>query len=381
MKAAARPEGSELKESGIGTNERERESRPMRDESLAFLRELLEAPSPSGYEQPVQEIWRRRTAPLVDRVHRDLHGNVIAAIQPDREPRLLLAGHCDELGFLVQHVADEGFIYFSAVGGHDVGIVPGRRVVIHAAGGPIPGVIGKRAIHLMTQEERKKVPELHEIWIDIGAASREEALSLVRIGDPITYDQGFRALHGGLAVGRAFDDKAGAFVVSEVLRTVRESGNLSVGLYGVSTVQEEIGLRGATTSTFGVNPTVGIAIDVTHATDHPDTDKRKIGDIRLGRGPVICRGANVNPRVFDLLVATASEEQIPYQIEAAARGTGTDANAIQLSRGGVATGLIGLPLRYMHTPSEVISLSDLEHAARLLTGFSQRLGPETELTP
>jgi len=353
----------------------------MRDESLAFLRELLEAPSPSGYEQPVQEIWRRRTRPFVDSLRTDVHGNVIAAIRPEAEPRLLLAGHCDELGFLVQHVADEGFIYFSAVGGHDVGIIPGRRVLIHSRQGPIPGVIGKRAIHLMTQEERKKVPELHEIWIDIGASSRDDALSRVAVGDPITYEQGFRPLQGELAVSRAFDDKAGAFVVSEVLRLVRGRGDLKVGLYGVSTVQEEIGLRGATTSTFGIDPTVGVAIDVTHATDHPDTDKRKIGDIRLGRGPVICRGANVNPRVFALLAEVAEQEKIPYQVEAAARGTGTDANAIQLSRAGVAAGLIGLPLRYMHTPSEIVSLSDLEHAAELLAAFARRIEPETPLTP
>src|SRR5262249_21928933 len=258
--------------------------------------------------------------------------------QPDGAPRVMLAGHADEIGFLVQYINDEGYIYFAPVGGWDAEIVVGQRVTIHTRSGPLPGVIGKRAIHLMDQDDRKKKSELHALWIDVGLAGRQAVEERVQIGDPVTMAVPFTPLAGDLATAKSFDNRMAVFVVAETLRLLKER-SYRAAVYGVSTVQEEIGLRGARTSSFGVDPQVGIAIDVCHSTDYPDADKRKVGDLRLGRGPVVARGANINPAVFDLLLRAAREEEIPLQLEAAAYGTGTDANAMQINKAGMATGL------------------------------------------
>ena len=289
----------------------------------------------------------------------------------------MFAGHCDELGFIVKYVDERGFIYFDPIGGHDLAIVPGRRVVVHNERGPVPGVTGKKAIHLMTPEERKRVPEIHNLWIDIGAGTREEALQRISIGDPVVYDLEFKAMTGDIACSRAFDDKVGAFAVLEALRLLKKD-QLRASVFSVATVQEEIGLRGATTSAYAVDPDIGIAVDVCHATDHPEVSKVKVGEVLLGGGPVIHRGANANRKVVELLQVAAEEEKIPYQMKAIARGAPNDANVIQLTRKGVATGLIGIPLRYMHTPSEVVSLSDVENTAKLLAAFARRVTPEVD---
>ena len=253
---------------------------------------------------------------------------------------------------------------------------------IYTRKGIVPGVTGKRAVHLMSGEDRKKVPEIHEMWIDIGVKDGKEARKRVSIGDPVTYDDNFEILRGDLAVPRGFDDKMGAYVAAETLRQVgRSRKKLKAALHAVATVQEEVGLRGARTSAFGVDPLVGIAIDVTHASDYPDVDKRKIGEVKIGGGPVIARGANVNPVVFDMLVDLAEKNDIPHQIEAAAGGTGTDANAIQLTRAGVATGLVSVPLRYMHTPVELLSFEDLDNTVKLLTAFVLAVDEKTDFTP
>ncbi|MDP6126008.1 MAG: M42 family metallopeptidase [Candidatus Latescibacteria bacterium] len=353
----------------------------MRNESLSFLKSILTAPSPSGYEQPVQRLWRDYTRPFADEVSTDRHGNTIGSLNPDGAPRVMLAGHSDELGFLVNYINDDGYIYFVPAGGFDVAIIPGRRVLIHSADGPIKGVIGKRAIHLMSAEERSSPkPKIEDIWIDIGVKNKEEAQSLVTVGDCITYDVAYEDLRNGLATSRGFDDKAGSFVVAEALRLLSErQSDLQAAVFSVSTVQEEVGLRGAHTSAYGVDPDVGVAVDVTHATDAPDMDKRRVGDVTLGGGPALTRGANISPVVYDGLVETAENEGISYQVEAYPRGTGTDANAIQLTRSGVATGLVSLPLRYMHTPVEMMALSDMEATAQLLANYCLSLTPETKL--
>jgi len=348
--------------------------------SLTFLKRLLEAPSPSGFEQPAQKIWRENVGKYADRIQTDVHGNCIGIINEEGSPRILLAGHCDELGFMVQYITDEGFLHFRTIGGFDVNIIPGRRVKVHTKKGPILGVTGKKAIHVMTDEEKKKKAEIHDLWIDIGAGDRKEAESLVSVGDPVTYTVGFEELRKDLAISRGFDDKAGSFAVGEVLRML-SGKNFKAAVYSVSTVQEEVGLRGARTSSFGINPKVGIAVDVTHATDHPDMDKKRVGDIKLGSGPVIARGANINPVVEKILIRTARDEKIPFQIEAAPGGTGTDANAIQLTRAGVATGLVSIPLRYMHTSVETLSLKDVENVSKLLTAFILRLDDSVDFTP
>ncbi len=360
----------------------------MREKSLSFLKAILAAPSPSGYEQPVQRIFREYVGGFADDVKTDLHGNVIAAINPSGSPRIMFAGHCDELGFQITYINDNGFLHFKAIGGHDVAIIPGRRVQIHTKNGIVKGVIGKRAIHLMSDEERNKPKvEIESFWIDIAVKDRDEALGLVAVGDPVTYDLSFDGMRNGVVTSRAFDDKAGVFVVAETLRILAENRDkLKAAVFGVSTVQEEIGLRGATTAAFGVDPQIGVAVDVTHATDSPDMDKRKAGEVKLGGGPVITRGANINPVVFDRLVQAASTktddgDDPSYQIDAAPRGTGTDANAIQLTRAGVAAGLVSIPLRYMHTAVEMVALADLESSAQLLATFAQAVEPDTSFIP
>jgi putative aminopeptidase FrvX len=353
----------------------------MREESVQFLKTLVEAGGTSGYEGPVQALFRRQVEPLAESVTSDVMGNTMALLNGRGRPKLMFAGHADEIGFLVRYVNDEGFLYFGPVGGWDAEVVIGQRVTVHTASGPVRGVIGKRAIHLMDEEDRKKKSELENLWIDIGAADREEAERLVAIGDSVTMAAGFERLQGELATAKSFDNRMAVFMVAETLRLL-QGESLEAAVYGVSTVQEEIGLRGAQTAAYGIDPQVGIAMDVCHALDFPDSDKqrKKIGDLRLGRGPVISRGANFNPKVVDLLVRAAREEGIPYQMEAAPRGTGTDANAMQLSRAGIACGLISVPLRYMHTPCEVLSLQDLENACRLCAAFARRVRADMDWT-
>ena len=285
----------------------------------------------------------------------------------------MLAGHIDELGLIIKHVSEKGFLYFDAIGGHDRSMISGRRVDILTRKGVIRGVTGKRAIHLMTPEERKKVPEMHQMWIDIGAKNKKEALSRVTIGDAAVYDHGFEKLYGPLAVSRAFDDKSGAYAVNEALLRLSKIRSRHCKIIAVSTSQEEIGTRGAITSSFISDPDVALAVDVSHATDHPDADHRKYGAFTLGGGPILTRGPNVHPAVFERLIECAQRDKIGVQIEADPRPTGTDARSIQIARSGVPTGLIGIPLRYMHTPSEVINLNDLENVVRLIVSFAESL--------
>jgi endoglucanase len=340
----------------------------------AFLAELLHARSPSGYESEAQAVFDRHVKPAAATYAMDAMGNRIATLNPDGDPVLMLAGHMDELGLIITYVNKEGFLYFDTIGGHDLSVISGRRVLIQSAHGIVRGVTGKRAIHLLDDDERKKVPKKHEIWIDIGARSKAEALERIAIGDAATYDHELELIHGSIGTARAFDNKVGAYVVGETLiRLAREKKPLAAKVVSVATAQEEIGVRGATTSTYLVNPHIAVAIDVGHATDHPDCDQRKFGEIKLGGGPTLCRGANINPRIFERLLRAAKKLKIPHQLEADPRATGTDARAMQLGRGGVATGLVSIPLRYMHTPSEIVDFEDVERCVQLLVEFAKGL--------
>lgn len=352
----------------------------MRGKSLEFLKELVDTPSPSGFEQPAQRVVRKYVSQYADEVKTDFHGNVIATKNPDSKPRVMLAGHCDEVGFMVSFINDEGYIYFKSIGGIDAGIVAGQRLYIHTENGPVLGITGKKAIHLLEGDEKNKVPKFKDLWIDIGAKDKDEAKSIVAIGDPITFATNFEVLRGDIVVARDFDDKMGVFVVCETLRLLDEM-EFEPAVFAVSTVQEEIGLRGAKTSAYGVNPDVGIAVDVTHSSDYPGSDKKISGEIKLGEGPVLCKGANINSVIGKLLADTAKEKEIPYQFEAAPGGTGTDANAIQLTRAGVAAALVSVPNRYMHTPLEVISLNDLENTSKLLAETICKITADTDFTP
>ncbi len=343
-------------------------------EAPKFLTELLHARSPSGYEFEAQKVFDDYVKSAADEYAKDAMGNRIATLNPEGDPVLMFAGHIDELGLIITYVNKEGFIYFDTIGGHDRVMIPGRRVLIQTAQGKVKGVTGKRAIHLMDEADRKKVPERHEIWIDIGAASKKDALARVAIGDVATYDHEFDLVHGSIGVARAFDNKVGAYVVGEsLIRLSKQKKKLEAKVVSVATAQEEIGVRGATTAVYSVNPHIGIAVDVSHATDHPDCDNRKFGETKLGGGPLICRGPNINPKVYERLVRCAKKLEIPFQYEADPRPTGTDARAMQMGRGGVATGLVSIPLRYMHTPSEMVDLEDVENCVKLLVEFALSL--------
>jgi putative aminopeptidase FrvX len=342
----------------------------MRPDSFEFLKALAEAPSPSGYEQPVQKIFRDRIQNSVDEVQTDVLGNSYGLIKGKGKPIVMLAGHCDEIGFMVKYIDEQGYIYFASIGGVDEQLLPGKRVWVHGQKRSSLGVVGRKPIHLLDPKDREKAPQIHTQFIDIGAKTRKEAEKHVALGDPVTFAVGLETLLGDRVVSRAFDDKVGSFVVAEVLRQVGEKKSRPpCTVYGVSTVQEELGLRGATTSAYQIRPDIGIAIEVGHASDYPDVDKKRVGEYKIGAGPIVARGANINPQVYALLLKAAKRRKIPVQILGAPRATGTDANAIQLSRKGVATGLVSVPLRYMHTPAEVLSLKDLESTCDLLVAF------------
>lgn len=354
----------------------------MRAESLDFFKAIVNVPSPSGYEERAAEVYRGYAEGFADTITTDVHGNTTAVLNPDAGMKIMLAGHMDEIGFIVHYISDDGLLYFSGIGGHDSSVAVGQRVWVHGKR-KVVGAIGRKAVHLLEDEERKKKPELKDMWIDIGAASRAEAEEVVSLGDVVTYQYEWQELLGDRIVARGFDNKMGSFIVAEALRLLKEDGGLDpgVGVYAVATVQEEIGLRGARTSAFGIDPQCGLAVDVNHAIDYPGVSKTRHGQLDIGKGPSVMRGANVNPVVFGLIVEGAKEEGIPYQVDVAPGGTGTDANAMQISRAGMATGLLGVPLRYMHTPCEVASLKDVEDCARLMAAFCRRVSGGTSFVP
>lgn len=351
----------------------------MKEDALNYLKTLVETHGSAGYEEAVQAVFRARVKEVCDTVSTDVLGSVIAVHNEAGSPKILLDAHSDEIGFLVRYIDDNGYLYLATSGGWDEEVMVSQRVLVHTNNGPLPGVLGKKAIHLMDPEERKKKSELHNLWVDIGAKNGEEAKKRVAIGDFVTMNAFFEEVLDGRAVAKSFDNRAGIFCVSETLRALSKKSKAAT--YGVSAVQEEIGLRGAVAATYSVQPDIAIAIDVTHAFDIPDANKRKGADIKLGLGPVIVRGPNINRKVFARLVEVAEKQKIPYQIAASGIGTGTDANVIQLSRGGVATGLIGLPLRYMHNPCEMLALSDLENSVKLLTAFVESVSDKDNWIP
>lgn len=358
----------------------------MRKADLAFLNELVEAPSPSGFEQPAAEVFRRWTAKHADAVETNVMGSVHSLLKATKAGRartvqtVMLAGHIDEIGMMVTYLSSDGFISFASIGGVDAAVLPGMRAHVHTKEGILLGVVGRKPIHLIEDDERKNVTKLEKLFIDLGLPG-DDVKKRVRVGDPITFAVGMDTFGDNLAVSRAFDDKMGAWISAMVLAEVKKAGGAAVNLVAAATVQEEVGLRGGVTSAYGVDPQVGVAVEVGHATDYPDIDKRKHGEYSLGAGPIIARGPNINPVLFELMIDAAEKAKVPYQIGAEPRGTGTDANAIQLSRGGKAAALVSIPLRYMHTPTEVLSLSDLDAAVKLLSRFVLELKPETDFTP
>ena len=353
----------------------------MKKKHIKFLRSLVETPSPTGAEEPVAALVRTRLSSVADEVQTNTMGSVHAVLEgTGAGPSLMLAAHMDEIGLMVTYISDDGFLSIAAVGGVDAAILPGMRVDVHTASGTLRGIVGRKPIHLIEADERKKVTPLDKLVIDLGMPGKK-VRKLVHVGDVITFGVGFERFGKGMAVSRAFDDKCGVWVACRVMEELRAAGRAKGAFIAAATVQEEIGTRGAMTSAYGVNPDVAIAFDVTHATDYPGIDKTKYGAITCGEGPVIARGPNINPLVFDRLVAAAEAEGIPYQFEAEPSVTGTDARAIQVTRGGIPTGLVSVPLRYMHTPTEVIALEDLENTVRLITRFALDLDEDACFVP
>ena len=352
----------------------------MKEKARNFFYKLATTPSPSGYEERIQRVVRAYVKDFADSVSTDVHGNVVAARNPEAPFRVMFAGHCDQLGLVVNYIDPDGFIYVLPLGGWDPQTLVGVHVTIWAKNGPIEGIIGRKAIHLLSEDERKRVPKITDLWIDIGASSRAEVEETVRVGDCCTIPLEYRELLNERITAPATDDKAGLWVIMEALRRI-DASKLKVGVFAVSTVQEEVGLRGAKTSSFGVDPNVGIAVDVTHATDTPTVEKKVCGEILLGNGPVIGKGPNMNMRLVDQLLDVAQANEIPYQLAAENRITGTDAAVIQVSRSGIATGLISIPNRYMHTPVEIVSWKDMNAAADLLARYCESITPDESYIP
>ena len=354
----------------------------MKKKHLKFLKQLVETPSPTGFEEPAAALVRERLADVADEVATDTMGSVRAVLEgrDAGAPSLMLAAHMDEIGLMVTYISDEGFLSVASLGGVDAAILPGMRVDVHTASGTLRGIVGRKPIHLIEPDERKTVTPLSSLIIDLGMKPKR-VKKLVRVGDPITFGVGFERFGDDMAVSKCFDDKCGVWIACRVMEKLARAGRAPGDFIAVATTQEEIGTRGAMTSAHAVNPDVALAFDVTHATDYPGIDKTKYGKIVCGAGPVIARGPNINPVVFERLVAAAEAEGVPYQLEAEPSVTGTDARAIQVTRGGIPTGLISVPLRYMHTPTEVICLRDLEATVRLITRFAQDLAPDTSFVP
>jgi putative aminopeptidase FrvX len=356
----------------------------MRPESLAFLKTLLDTPGPSAFEAAPARLWRTEAGSFAGQVQADVSGNSLATVNPEGRPRVMLAGHIDEIGVMVSHIDDDGFVSFDTIGGWDPQVFVGQRVRLLGRGGPVIGVVGKKAIHIMDKEDREKASKVEDLWIDIGATNRTEAERHLRIGDPGVLASGVVEFPNDRLVSRSIDNRIGAFVVLETLRLLAAAGaGLAASVTAVATTREEIASHGggARSSAVAVEPDVAIVIDVTHATDYPGIEKRRHGDYRLGGGPVLSRGASVSEVVFELLAAAAEAEKIPYTIEAASRDTHTDAEAIFNAHRGVATALVSVPNRYMHSPNEMIALEDLDRTARLLAAFARRLRPDTDFVP
>jgi putative aminopeptidase FrvX len=372
------------------------EDGPM-SEFTQTLRDLLAARGPSGYETAPASVWSQAAVAAGMQVQTDLVGTPSARVAPrarggqsvqehthdgaednDAPRRLIVMGHIDEIGLIVTHIDDEGYLWFREVGGWDAQILVGQRVVLGTREGEVAGVIGKKPIHLLREEERKKVAEVRDLHIDIGAKDGEQARKLVRVGDVAVIDGDPLELPNARIASRALDNRLGSFVALEAARLVAEAGGASEWeVVAVAAAQEETTFGGSRTSAFSLEPDAAIVVDVTHATDAPGIEVKEAGKHELGSGPVLSRGTTLNPRLSEFLYATAESEKIAFTVEAIGRNTGTDADAVHLSRGGVPTALVSIPLRYMHSPVELVQLDDVHAAAALIAAAALALDADT----
>jgi endoglucanase len=347
----------------------------MREKSLKFLQSLVNTPSPVGYETRVQRVWLNYAEQFAQETFSDTYGNCVAVLNKGGGPRIMLAAHADEIAMVINYIDNEGFIYVRKLGGIDPAITKAQRIYIHSRSGPVRGVVGNVAPHLTRMDDSVKVPKIHDLFIDIGVTSRAAAEKLVRVGDPITLVDEFDVMSGDLVVGRAFDNRIGIFAMAETLRLLKESKvKFHAEVCAVSNVQEEVGLLGARQIAYSLKPDVAVVVDVTHATDYPTVSKIQHGDIKLGHGPAITHGGCNHPDVVARLEEIAGKKKIPLQHEAMSASSGTDTDVIFWTRGGIASALVSLPNRYMHSPVEMVHLKDLEQIPELLAGFVQSVG-------
>jgi putative aminopeptidase FrvX len=337
------------------------------------LRRLLTAPGPSGYEQAAAAVFREAASAFAEVTHDTIGSTVARVAGTGGGKSLAVVGHIDEIGLIVHHVDDDGFLWFTGVGGWDPIILVGQRVRIATRGGAIPGIVGKRPIHLLREDDRKQVPKLSDLHIDIGAKDGDDARAMVRIGDVAVIDAEPVELPNDRVVSRSLDNRVGCYVALEAARLVAESGDAAGDVFAVAVAQEEITFGGARTTAFSLQPDVAIAVDVTFETSPPGHDEKELGRHRFGSGPVLTRGSTLDPQVYELLHETAEAEGIPFTVSASARATGTDADAFHIARGGIPSAVVSVPLRYMHSPVELVQLDDIENAAKLIAAFARRL--------
>ena len=349
--------------------------------SQAFLLRLLDTPGPSGFEGPAARVWREEAEKFATEVTTDVAGNSMAVVNPEGTPTIMLDGHIDEIGVIVQYIDDEGYVHLGGIGGWDPQVLVGQRIRFLGAGGDVFGVIGKKPIHLMKPDDRDKVSKFEDLWVDIGAGSKAEAEERIGVGDPGVIDARAHDFPNNRLVSRSIDDRIGAFTVLEALRRYAERPG-AARVVAVATTQEEIAWQGggALVCASCVNPRAAVVVDVTFATDHPGIEKKHIGDHKLGSGPVLTRGALMSPVMFRLLAECARERGIKYTVHAAGRDTSTNADAIAIAREGVATALVSIPNRYMHSPNEMVSLDDVDHVAELVAEACRAVTRETDFT-
>ena len=342
----------------------------MRRESQEFLQALLTTPSPSGFEHRGQRIWLDYAAQFADESYSDTYGNAVAVLNPAGSPRIMIVGHADEIGLMVQHIDDKGFIYPAQIGGHDPGTLPGKRYIIHTKKGPVLGVTGAIAPHLLDKKVERKVGKIHEYFIDIGATSERAARQRVSVGDPIVAADDYQPLHRQIAVARAFDNRVGTWAAAETLRFLQSSRKkLNAAVYAVSAVREETGAKASQLVARQVKADMALITDVTHATDTPGVDQRQYGKCELGGGPAISVGGPVLLEMYERILKVAAAAKIPVQKEISPNRSGTDADAVFIATEGVACGLVSIPLRYMHSTVEMLNLKDLEATPKLFATF------------
>lgn len=356
----------------------------MEDTSFEFLKRLLDAPGPSGFETLAARAWRAEAETFAQGVTADVAGNSYAAVGQGGAPRIMLAGHVDEIGLMVTHVDDDGFLYVDGIGGWDPQVLVGQRIRFLTRKGDVVGVVGKKPIHLIKPEEKEKAVKVSDLWVDVGAKNRDDATARgVRVGDPGIVDAGLIELGGGLIASRAVDNRIGAYVVLEVLRALSTGEGGEAEVTAVATAQEEIGYHGggARTSAYKLDPHLAVVVDLTFSTDAPGVDKKQVGEHKLGSGPVLSRGSAIHPIMFERLAAIADREGIPYTIQGSPRMTSTDADAIYLQRAGVPTAVVSVPNRYMHSPNEVVDLADVDATVRLITAFCREVRAADDFVP